>query len=187
MARSCRRCRIHKHKAANPRGAGMSATAGIDRIRAEQVRTIYRNTPPGLLMTLVALSVMTGAFVYIDPSLRDGAVIFMLVMIVQTVARLLLQRTYCARAEARLRLAALGQLVYCRHGHGRYDHRRGHDPVAAARQYPARTHRVARDLRGHQWRGRRVCRLPAGILLRSSSRSPGRPSCGCSAAAMSCT
>jgi signal transduction histidine kinase/CheY-like chemotaxis protein len=72
----------------------MSATAGIDRIRAEQVRTIYRNAPPGLLMTLVALSVMTGAFVYIEPSLRDGAVVFMLVMVVQTVARLLLQRTY---------------------------------------------------------------------------------------------
>lgn len=72
----------------------MSATAGIDRIRAEQVRTIYRNAPPGLLMTLVALSVMTGAFVYIEPSLRDGAVIFMLVMIAQTVARLLLHRTY---------------------------------------------------------------------------------------------
>lgn len=71
----------------------MSA-AGIDRIRAEQVRTIYRNAPPGLLMTLVALSVMTGAFVYIEPSLRDGAVVFMLVMIVQTGARLLLQRTY---------------------------------------------------------------------------------------------
>ncbi|MFC4314444.1 hybrid sensor histidine kinase/response regulator [Steroidobacter flavus] len=72
----------------------MAATAGIDRIRAEQVRTIYRNAPPGLLMTLVAVSVMTGAFVYIEPSLRDGAVIFILVMIVQTVARLLLQRTY---------------------------------------------------------------------------------------------
>lgn len=72
----------------------MAGTADIDRIRAEQIRTIYRNAPPGLLMTLVALSVMTGAFVYIEPSLRDGAVIFMLVMIVQTVARLLLQRTY---------------------------------------------------------------------------------------------
>jgi signal transduction histidine kinase/CheY-like chemotaxis protein len=45
-------------------------------------------------MTLVALSVMTGAFVYIEPSLRDGAVIFMLVMVAQTVARLLLHRMY---------------------------------------------------------------------------------------------
>lgn len=72
----------------------MSGTADIDRIRAEQIRTIYRNAPPGLLMTLVALSVMTGAFVYIEPSLRDDAVIFMLVMIAQTVARLLLQRAY---------------------------------------------------------------------------------------------
>lgn len=72
----------------------MSGSADIDRIRAEQIRTIYRNTPPGLLMTLVAVSVMTGAFVYIDPSLRDGAVMFILVMIAQTVARLLLQRTF---------------------------------------------------------------------------------------------
>jgi signal transduction histidine kinase/CheY-like chemotaxis protein len=72
----------------------MAATAGIDRIRAEQIRTIYRNTPPGLLMTLVAVSVMTGAFVYIEPSLRDGAIIFLLVMIAQTVARLLIQRTF---------------------------------------------------------------------------------------------
>ncbi|WP_116810538.1 ATP-binding response regulator [Steroidobacter cummioxidans] len=72
----------------------MSATADIDRIRAEQIRTIYRNTPPGLLMTLVAVAVMTGAFVYIEPSLRDGAIVFILVMIAQTVARLLLQRTF---------------------------------------------------------------------------------------------
>src|ERR1700754_4580506 len=72
----------------------MSGTADIDRIRAEQIRTIYRNTPPGLFIALVAISVMTCAFVYIEPSLRDGAVIFILVMIAQTVARLLLQRTF---------------------------------------------------------------------------------------------
>jgi len=72
----------------------MSRTADIDRIRAEQIRTIYRNTPPGLFMTLMAVAVMTGAFVYIEPSLRDQAVIFMMVMIAQTVARLLLQRTW---------------------------------------------------------------------------------------------
>lgn len=72
----------------------MSGTIGIDRICAEQIRTIYRNTPPGLLMTLVATSVMTGAFVYIDPSLRDGAIVFIAAMMAQTVARLLLQRAF---------------------------------------------------------------------------------------------
>lgn len=75
----------------------MSRTADIDRIRAEQIRMIYKNTPPGLFMTLAAVAVMTGAFVYIEPSLRDGAVVFILVMIAQTVARLLLHRTW-ARA-----------------------------------------------------------------------------------------
>lgn len=72
----------------------MSGTADIDRIRAEQIRAIYRNTPPGLFVSLMAISVMTGAFVYVEPSLRDGALIFILVMISQTVARLLLQRTF---------------------------------------------------------------------------------------------
>ena len=69
-----------------------------DRIRAEQIRTIYRNSVPGLLATLAAVSVMTGAFVYIEPSLRDPAIVFIAVMIAQTIARLSLQRTF-ARVE----------------------------------------------------------------------------------------
>lgn len=72
----------------------MSGLARNDRIRAEQIRTIYRNTTPGMLATLVAVAVMSGAFVYIDPSLRVGAVIFMAVMIAQTAARFTLQRLF---------------------------------------------------------------------------------------------
>ncbi len=60
VARSCRRRRNSQAQSGAPSGAVMSGTADIDRIRAEQIRTIYRNTPPGLLMTLVAISVMTG-------------------------------------------------------------------------------------------------------------------------------
>ena len=76
----------------------MSEAVRNERIRAEQVRTIYRNTLPGMLMTLVAVVVMTMAFVYIDASLRAKANIFMAVMVVQTVARLWLHRLFARSA-----------------------------------------------------------------------------------------
>lgn len=72
----------------------MTETVRDDRIRAEQIRTIYRNTTPGLLITLLAFLVMSGAFVYIEPTLHTKASVFVALMIVQTFARLWLHRTY---------------------------------------------------------------------------------------------
>lgn len=76
----------------------MSEVVRNERIRAEQIRTIYRNTLPGMLMTLAAASVMTLTFVYIDPSLRAKASLFMALMAVQTLARLGLHRAFARTA-----------------------------------------------------------------------------------------
>ena len=37
-----------------------------DRVRAAQIRSIYRNTPPGLLATSIALAGFTSVLAYID-------------------------------------------------------------------------------------------------------------------------
>jgi signal transduction histidine kinase/CheY-like chemotaxis protein len=75
----------------------MSAPA--DRIRAEQIRSIYRNTPPGLIATLVAMVSMTGVLVYLQVADPTESAIFTGLMVLQTVARLGLYRVY-SRAEA---------------------------------------------------------------------------------------
>jgi signal transduction histidine kinase/CheY-like chemotaxis protein len=72
----------------------MPEVVRTERIRAEQIRTIYRNTMPGMLMTLLAVTVMTLAFVYIDASLRAKAGLFMTLMVIQTLARLWLHRVF---------------------------------------------------------------------------------------------
>lgn len=65
-----------------------------DRIRAEQIRSIYRNTPPGLFGTLLAITFLTFVLVYIDAVAVDRAMVLIGVMAAQTGARGLLYRAY---------------------------------------------------------------------------------------------
>jgi len=65
-----------------------------DRIRAEQVRSIYRNTPPGLIATFIAVAALTGLLVYLEVAEPRKALLFVAVMLLQTSARLLLYRAY---------------------------------------------------------------------------------------------
>jgi signal transduction histidine kinase/CheY-like chemotaxis protein len=69
-----------------------------NRLRAEQIRTIYRNATPGILMSLAAVTVMALAFVYLEPTLRGKATVFIALMVLQTLGRLLLHRAFASRA-----------------------------------------------------------------------------------------
>lgn len=70
-----------------------------DRVRAEQIRSIYRNTPPGLLATSVALALLSGVLAYIDAVEAAKAAILVSVVALQTIARLLLYRAYRRSAD----------------------------------------------------------------------------------------
>ena len=65
-----------------------------DRVRAAQIRSIYRNTPPGLMATSVALAGFTGVLAYIGAVSLEGTAILLAVIVVQTVARLMLTRAH---------------------------------------------------------------------------------------------
>jgi signal transduction histidine kinase/CheY-like chemotaxis protein len=71
-----------------------------DRLRAEQIRTIYRNATPGMLMSLAAVTVMALAFVHLDAQLRTKATVFIAIMVLQTLGRLALHRAFAARTHA---------------------------------------------------------------------------------------
>lgn len=73
-----------------------------DRVRAAQIRSIYRNTPPGLLATSVTLAGFTAVVVYLDLVSMQGAVVLLAVILAQTVARLLLARAYRRSAHVDL-------------------------------------------------------------------------------------
>jgi signal transduction histidine kinase/CheY-like chemotaxis protein len=68
-----------------------------ERIRAEQIRSIYRNTPPGLLSTLVAVATLTGVLVYIDAAAPGRAALLVAAMALQTGARFCLYHAYSRR------------------------------------------------------------------------------------------
>jgi signal transduction histidine kinase/CheY-like chemotaxis protein len=70
-----------------------------ERVRLEQIRAIYKNTPPGTATTFVTVAVLTAGLVYIDAAVRGNAAIFMTVMFVQTAARLLLMRAHSKIAQ----------------------------------------------------------------------------------------
>src|SRR5688572_18722815 len=74
--------------------------SAIDRIRAEQIRSIYRNTPPGLIATLLAMAAMVGVLVYMDAVEPVKSAVFVAVMTAQVAARMLIYRAY-SRAAAR--------------------------------------------------------------------------------------
>jgi len=70
-----------------------------DRVRAAQIRSIYRNTPPGLLATSFALGGFTVVLAYIDAVSMSSAMVLLAVIAAQTIARLLLARTHQRSAE----------------------------------------------------------------------------------------
>jgi len=69
-----------------------------DRIRAEQIRSIYRNTPPGLFSTLLAVAALTGVLVYIDAADARKGSLLVAAMGMQTAARLWLYHAYSRAA-----------------------------------------------------------------------------------------
>ena len=71
-----------------------------NRLRAEQIRTIYRNATPGILMSLAAVTVMALAFAYLEPALRGKATVFIALMVLQTLGRLLLHRAFASRSQS---------------------------------------------------------------------------------------
>ena len=74
-----------------------------DRVRAAQIRSIYRNTPPGLVATSIALGGFTAVLAYIDAVIESKALRSSLALIVaQTVARLLLTRAHRRSADVDL-------------------------------------------------------------------------------------
>lgn len=71
-----------------------------DRVRAAQIRSIYRNTPPGMLGTAAAVICLTAVLAYIDAVEPRKAVLIAFVVALQAGARLLLYRAYRRSADA---------------------------------------------------------------------------------------
>src|SRR5262245_38838215 len=65
-----------------------------DRVRAAQIRSIFRNTPPGLIATSTAMACFTVVLVFIDAVSAQGAAVLIGVVVAQTVGRLLLARAH---------------------------------------------------------------------------------------------
>jgi signal transduction histidine kinase len=73
-----------------------------DRVRAAQVRSIYRNTPPGMLGMAAALSCYIAALAYIGAVEAHKAGIFIGLLALQAGARLLLYRAHHRDPDADL-------------------------------------------------------------------------------------
>ena len=92
-----------------------------DRVRAAQVRSIYRNTPPGMFGTAAAVICFTAVLAYIGAVETSNAILLTFAVAAQAGGRLLLHRAYRRSADADLRWrywgraftagAALGGLV----------------------------------------------------------------------------
>lgn len=65
-----------------------------ERIRAEQVRHVYRNAITGLLATLIATAALTGLLVFLNITDIGKAFYFVGAMLLQTVLRMFLCRAY---------------------------------------------------------------------------------------------
>jgi signal transduction histidine kinase/CheY-like chemotaxis protein len=70
--------------------ASMTKMLTGDQIRIEQIRSIYSNSAPGGVTTLITVFVLTIGLVYIDAASRSKATIFLAIMFAQSAARLLL-------------------------------------------------------------------------------------------------
>ena len=65
-----------------------------ERVHAEQIRTIYKNTTPGMMVALLATLIVAAVFAYMDSTLREKSILFGALMTVQTLARLWLHRLF---------------------------------------------------------------------------------------------
>ena len=71
-----------------------------DRVRAAQIRSIYRNTPPGMLGMAAALSCYIAALAYIDAVEISKAFVFVGLLALQAGGRLLLYRAHSRDPDA---------------------------------------------------------------------------------------
>ncbi len=72
----------------------MTTMQAGEQVRIEQIRSIYRNSAPGTITTLITVTVLTVGLVYMDAAARSRATIFVAAMFVQTFARLYLYYAY---------------------------------------------------------------------------------------------
>ena len=72
----------------------ISSTPFADQIGREQIRTIFHNSAPGLITTLVTVFVLTFGLIRIDATTLSRGVVFMGVMLAQSSFRLLMYRAY---------------------------------------------------------------------------------------------
>jgi len=63
-------------------------------VRAEQIRSVYTNTTPGMIATWLAVTILTVGLVYMDAADRTRSIVFLVVMFSQTAARVFLFRAY---------------------------------------------------------------------------------------------
>jgi signal transduction histidine kinase/CheY-like chemotaxis protein len=77
----------------------MTRTQTRDQIRIEQIRSIYRNSTPSVITTLITVCVLTGALVYIDAAPSSKAAVVIAAMCAQTFARLALYRAFARHAR----------------------------------------------------------------------------------------
>ena len=71
-----------------------------DRVRAAQIRSIFRNTPPGMLGTAAAVISLTAVLAYIEALQPRRAVLLAVIVAMQAGARLLLYRAYRRSPDA---------------------------------------------------------------------------------------
>ena len=74
-----------------------------DRVRAAQIRSIYRNTPPGMLSTAAAVICFMAVLAYIGAVETRTASLFVFLVSAQAGLRLMLYRAYRRSADADLR------------------------------------------------------------------------------------
>lgn len=80
-----------------------------DRVRAAQIRSIYRNTPPGMIGTAASVICFTAVLVYIDVVQAGKAALFAVMVSFQAVTRLMLYRAYRRSADADLHWRSWGR------------------------------------------------------------------------------
>lgn len=78
----------------------MANTLAVDQIRYEQIKSVFRTSMPGIVTTLITVTVLIGAMVLIDAASRTKALVVIAVMWVQSAARLYLLHAYSRRPPA---------------------------------------------------------------------------------------
>ncbi len=136
-----------------------------DRVRAAQIRSIYRNTPPGLVATSVALGGFTIVLAYIDAVSVQGAVVLVALIVAQTVARLLLTRAHGRSVEVDLHWREWGRRFAAGAIVGGLTIGGGVAWIMSTGRVDLQTISLLTGMRVHERRRDRVRRVPARIHL----------------------